>query len=117
MYEPETETITDPDGVVDIAQTVPFAAIFQQINRGRDHGEASEALRSLVEAVTGTGRPGTVTVQIRVEKGKSEHLDVSATVTTKQPRPKPTPSIFWSDPDGNLTRTNPDQPSLPFGIR
>lgn len=97
-------------------QVRPFAAVLQDLAKGRVHTDLSTQLADLTAAVGETGRKGTLTLTITVEPaGKgAEALTVSARVAAKPPVAGPPPTVFFADQAGNLTRHDPNQPTLPL---
>lgn len=124
MTLPEGTTVTDTtapptDEDSDSPQVLPFAVFLQQQRRGLLHGELSDALHDLLAAVKDTGKPGSLTLQIKVKpaaKGNAEQVLVSDLVVAKKPAVERPESIFFLDDSGNLSRSDPRQPELP-GIR
>lgn len=97
----------------------PFAEFLQQQRRGVLHGEMSEALHELLQAVKDTGKAGKLQLTINVKpaaKGNAEQVLISDLVATKKPAVERPESIFFLDDAGNLSRSDPRQPELP-GIR
>lgn len=95
----------------------PFGEFLQQQRRGALHGELSEALHELLQAVKDTGKAGKLTVTIGVKpaaKGNAEQVLVSDAVITKAPSVERPESIFFLDDTGNLTRNDPRQIELPL---
>ncbi|MBO3751577.1 hypothetical protein J5X84_36355 [Streptosporangiaceae bacterium NEAU-GS5] len=106
-----TATPADDDQV----QVRPFAAVFQELDKGRIHNEASRLLHELVEAVVAHGKKGAMTLRIEVAPlapGDTSTLTVKAQVDSRPPVNPPT-SVFFVDDTGNLTRQNPWQQTLP----
>lgn len=104
-----------PDSSQD-KQVRPFAAVLQDVARGDAHRRLSEALAELVVAVCDHDKPGSLTVVVKVEPTKGmDNLTVSVTHSTKLPAATQA-SIFFADGDGVLTRNDPRQPVLPFGV-
>jgi hypothetical protein len=97
-------------------QVRPFGAVLQELARGQVHNQLSEHLAGLTAAVRETGRKGTLTLTLTVDlAGKgAEALTVTARVEAKPPRQGLPPSIFFADQAGNLTRHDPNQPTLPL---
>jgi hypothetical protein len=98
-------------------QIVPLATVLQQINRGAAHTHASDQLQQLVQAVTDTGKKGSLTITIVVEpmKGAKDALTVTAQTTVKKPELQPVQaSVFFADGVGNLTRNDPRQIQAPL---
>ena len=96
-------------------ETVPFAAILQQIRKGGCHHELSEELANLVQAVQAEGKVGTLTLTLKVTPYDKDFGAVKVTDAVKVNAPKPeNPSTtFFGDEQGNLTRSNPRQAELP----
>lgn len=97
----------------------PFAAVLQEIGGGKTHDRLSEQLADLVEAVTSTGKKGTLTLQVTVapiKAGNTSTLIVTGKTTCKAPEGDDAApsSVFFPDAAGNLTRNDPNQPSLPL---
>lgn len=103
---------TDPEDEVTIR---PFAEVLLDLNAGRTHAELSELLHELTQAVTDTGRKGTLTLTIQVGQMKNTGgtLIVSDRVALKKPQVDRVDSIFFTDNDGNLSRKDPRQLTLP----
>lgn len=107
---------TDKDDAVRVR---PFADVLQEIDRGKFHAEVSDALHELTSHVEDTRKGGEVVLVIKVQpmKKNADVLEVVADVRTKLPRNERKASIFFADREGNLTRTDPNQPELFQGIR
>lgn len=103
----------------DTVRVRPFADVLQEIDRGKFHAEVSEALHELTSHVEDTRKGGEVLLVIKVQpmKKNADVLEVVADVRTKLPRNERKASIFFADREGNLTRTDPNQPELFQGIR
>lgn len=102
--------------MTDTNQVRPFAAVLQELAKGRVHADLSAQLAELTAAVGETGRKGTLTLTITVDlAGKgAEALTVAARVDAKPPRQAAPPTVFFADEAGNLTRHDPNQPTLPL---
>ena len=76
--------------------------------------EAGDALAMLVRSVLATGKPGTMTFNVKVSPAArgSSAVAVETDVTCKLPRPAPESTLFYSDESGNLLRDNPQQARL-----
>lgn len=97
----------------------PFAAVLQEIAAGRLHDRLSEQLADLTSAVHATGKKGTVTLTITVapvKAGVTDTLVVSGKTVCKAPEGEDAQpsSVFFPDAAGNLTRNDPNQPTLPL---
>lgn len=97
----------------------PFAATLQEIAAGAFHARLSEQLQDLVTAVTDTGKKGVLTVQLTVapiKPGNTTNLVVTGKAAVKAPESEDASpsSVFFHDAAGNLTRNDPNQPTLPL---
>lgn len=97
----------------------PFAAVLQEIGAGRTHTQLSQQLADLVEAVTSTGKKGTLTLTLTVapiKPGNTSTLVVTGKTVAKAPEgDDATPSsVFFPDANGNLSRDDPQQIALPL---
>lgn len=101
----------------DERRTLPFSDTLRKLRRGRTHSELSRELQDLVQAVTTTGRQGTLTLTLKVSRSKATGMvEIDDTVKVKLPEPQRDASMFFADDDGNLHRSDPNQDELP-GIR
>lgn len=110
----ETGEITEAEG-----RTIrPFTDFLQEHRHGELHGEVSAALNDLVQAVTGIGKSGSLTLTITIEPAGTNHEQVLVKddVVVKQPKPARESAICFVDDEGNLSRRDPRQPELP-GLR
>jgi hypothetical protein len=94
--------------------TRPFADWLREQSNGRTHDELSEALADVTQAVTDTGKKGTLTLTVTIApvKNGGGALVVSDAVKTAAPKPDRRTSVFYSDINGNLTREDPRQPTF-----
>lgn len=86
----------------------PFADFLQEQT---SHGELTDALHALIEAVTDTGKSGTLTYTIKVEQDKGDETMVRVTdkIVNKLPEHDRPKRAYWINRAGNLTRENPHQ--------
>ena len=89
----------------------PFADWLREQSQGKTHDEMGEAIYDLAARVRDTGKKGSVTLTIVVEpmKGDERVLVVSDEIRLKLPEFPRKPSIFYTGPDGNLSRQDPEQ--------
>lgn len=95
----------------------PFAEFLAEHRKGKLHQEVGEALNELVEAVQSTGSPGQVTLVLTVKPspgGATDMVIVQDDVRVRRPTGKRPQTVFFIDPDYNLSRHNPAQPELPL---
>lgn len=100
---------TDP--TPDEVRKRPFADFLRDQNKGRTHDELTDELHTLIGRIKETGKKGELTLRISIEPNKKnpDVLQVSDLVVVKVPQPERKASIFYTDPDGNLTGTDPQQ--------
>lgn len=108
------DTPDTPDEGHDDPYRRPFVDVLIDLNRGRTAGELTDALATLITRVRETGRAGSLHLAIAVKplRGNVDVLEVSDKVVCKAPEYDRKTSIFYSDDTGNLTRTDPNQPTL-----
>lgn len=95
----------------------PFTEFLVQQANGRTHTELSQALHDLVAAVQETGKAGKVQLTVDVKllnKNDDRALTVATTVAVKRPTADAPMSVFFIDTEGNLSRTDPRQMTLPL---
>ncbi len=108
-----------PNNKDDERTTNPFAAVLNEIQGGTVTARLSEQLQELTNAVTETGKKGTLTLQLTVaplKPGNVTNLVVTGKTLVKAPEDdsaQPS-SVFFTDAAGNLTRDDPKQPTLPL---
>lgn len=92
----------------------PFADWLREQAGGRTHDELGEALHDLVARVRDTGKKGTVTLVVTVAPMKEDvdTLVLSDEIKLKLPEHDRKASIFYPDAAGNLTRSDPRQPTF-----
>lgn len=88
----------------------PFADFLREQAKGHSHEELSEALRDLVARVKDTGKKGSITYVVTVEPTKgTDALTVSDEIKLRLPEHDRDASLFFTDANGNLTRSDPNQ--------
>jgi hypothetical protein len=88
----------------------PFADFLREQGKGHSHEELSEGLRDLVGRVKDTGKKGSITYVVTVEPTKgTDALTVSDEIKLRFPEHDRDASLFFSDANGNLTRSDPNQ--------
>lgn len=91
----------------------PISVVLERIRGGEFAQEAGDALAGLVRTCTLTQRSGTFTVTMNV-KPDDTMIKVEVQYAAKPPKGDPVGAIFWTDDDGHLHRSDPNQPTL-FG--
>lgn len=111
-----TTSKSTPD--TDAQTTAPdFLAFVAALDKGRTATELGQKLQELTAAVENAGRGGTLTLKITVKPAGSRvtadgAMLVADEITLKAPKLPRDESIFFSDADHNLIRTNPNQNEL-----
>lgn len=92
----------------------PFMDILREHRSGRTHDELSDALQTLVEAVTENRRSGEIKVTFSLKPaGKDERaLELGCKIDVKLPKEPPGVSLFFATPENNLQRKDPRQEEL-----
>lgn len=92
----------------------PITDVLRDIRRGRAVEQATRLLAEVVRAVDETGKPGSVTLTLTVkpEKGGGSQKTIIAAVKAKKPEGDIPEAVFFSDPDGDLHRTDPAQSEM-----
>lgn len=92
----------------------PFADWLREQSGGTSHDELSESLHDLIARVRDTGKKGSLAYIVTVEPMKEDQdvLVVSDNINLKLPEFPRKASIFYADKNGNLVRSNPNQPEF-----
>lgn len=102
------------DNTEERKQTRPFAAWLQNVRNGELHHELSEKLAELATACIETGKVGTLTLAIKLRPNGDITLMAEDTVKVSAPEHDRATTLFFSDEEGNLQRTDPRQQELPL---
>lgn len=98
----DTTDTTDP-------QIRPFCDFLNEQARGKSHVELSEGLRDLVARVKDTGKKGTLTYVVSVAQSEiPDALIISDEIKVRMPEYPRDASLFFTDSDGNLVRSDPN---------
>jgi hypothetical protein len=98
-----------------VSATKPFGQFLLEQRNGGLHGELSDRLREVVEAVAEHGKVGALVLTVTVKPtGASGQYIVSDAISAKVPEADRGASLFFADDHGNLSRTDPRQPELPL---
>lgn len=87
--------------------------------RGGLHDEVTRKLHELVCAVMDHRKAGSLTIKITIKPGdrSAEHVEVADQVTLNAPEADRPSSIFFTTPEGNLSRRDPRQGDLEEHLR
>lgn len=85
--------------------------ILREYRNGRAADLASRKLAELVQAVDETGKAGslTITIKIKPENGGGSQKTLACEVKAKMPEAQLAEAIFFSDDEGSLHRSDPQQ--------
>lgn len=85
--------------------------ILREYRNGRAAEVASQKLAELVQAVDETGKPGSITITFKVkpEKGGGSQKTIACDVKAKMPDFDLPEAVFFSDGEGSLHRSDPQQ--------
>jgi len=92
----------------------PFADLLREHRAGRTHEDLTEQLQQLVQAVTETGKGGSLSLTIKVAPHGDGAAMVTASVATKLPKQQGGGAIFFVTPENNLERQDPRQTEMPL---
>jgi hypothetical protein len=93
----------------------PFAAFVQEQRGGGLHGELSDRLAEVVQAVLAVEKPGKLTLIVKVVPSKDgATVIITDEIKTILPEAPRGAGIFFVDADGNLSRQNPNQMEMPL---
>lgn len=91
-----------------------FTDILREVGAGRLVDELSEKMQGLVAAVSATGRPGKITLELSVRPNGNTAVILTDKVKLKEPEPKHGDNVFFIVGSGDLTRSDPRQAELPL---
>lgn len=87
----------------------PFVEWLEKYKKGEVDGELTHELRTLIEAVQETGKPGTVTLTIKVTRKGERQVTIIEDVKVKTPVHSRSEQIYFVDQHLNLARNDPRQ--------
>lgn len=87
----------------------PFVEWLEEYKKGETDGELTHELRTLIEAVQETGKPGTLTLTLKVSRKGERQVNIIEDVKVKTPVHSRSETIYFVDQHLNLTRNDPRQ--------
>jgi len=87
----------------------PFVEWLTNYKKGETDSELTHELRTLIEAVQETGKPGTVTLTLKVSRKGERQVNVIEDVKVKTPTHDRSETIYFVDQHLNLQRNDPRQ--------
>ena len=96
---------TRPDLYLDTLRNLAF---------GQTAEDASKALHKCVQRSIDTGKNSTLTLKITIKPvgNRSGQLEFHDSITVKMPEVTRGGTLMFTTPEGNITRTNPNQSEL-----
>jgi len=92
-----------------------FTHVIGQMQGGALLDELSMKLNACVNRSRETGKPSEITVKLKIKPyGQSGQYELTEDIGVKLPRPELGKTLMYGTPDGNLTRQDPNQYSLPL---
>lgn len=92
-----------------------FTDVIGAIRNRKLVDQATRLFGDLTKAVQATGKAGTITLEVKVKPGKEEgEIALVGKVTAKKPEADIPEAIFFLNAEGDLTRDDPRQKSMPF---
>ena len=91
-----------------------FTDILREYRRGKAAEQITAALNELVRAVDETHKPGVLTIKLTVkpEADGGNQKTLSIATDMKKPTPNIPDAVFFSDAEGGLHRTDPNQAEM-----
>lgn len=85
--------------------------ILREYRNGRAADLATRKMAELVQAVDDTGKAGTLTITFKVkpEKGGGSQKTIACDIKSKPPEVDLPEAVFFSDSEGSLHRSDPQQ--------
>jgi hypothetical protein len=87
----------------------PFVEWLEEYKKGETDGELTHELRTLIEAVQETGKPGVLTLTLKVSRKGERQVNIIEDVKVKTPVHSRSETIYFVDQHLNLTRNDPRQ--------
>ncbi len=103
--------MTDQTKTDDEVVKRPFADFLREQGKGALHEELTNEMHALIGAINETGKKGVLQISLTFEPNKKnpDMLMVTDDVRARAPKPEKRASIFYTDDDGNVTRSDPNQ--------
>jgi hypothetical protein len=91
-----------------------FASVLMELSGGKTHDELSAALYDLVQRVAETGKKGSLDLRVTVSQLDNGAVEMADEIKLRLPEFPRRPTLFFQDRTGNVTRSNPQQSTLPI---
>lgn len=94
-----------------------YARTLSQLNLGYTTEELSAQLQQCVDRTQETGKQAKLIFTMTIKPaGRDGQIEITESIKATLPELARGKSLFFTTPEGNLTRDNPRQPDLP-GVR
>lgn len=97
-----------------LAEPRPFTGFIQEQRRGALHQELSEALAETVAAVTEFGKKGKIVLTLEISSEGDQMVKIRDGLKVTKPEGEKGASLFYTDGNGFVSRTDPRQTELPL---
>lgn len=95
----------------------PITDTLRHIGGGVFIDIASDKMSELVNAVSDSGKPGKLTMDISVKKAtRGGAMHISGKITMKKPAEDPMEAMLFATPEGNLVADDPKQAKLDLKV-
>lgn len=113
-----SKTFPESEALADHANA--FLSALQLLDKGAFPAEAGEALAEVIKAVRETAQKGSITIKLEivpVPKTEGAQVTITPALAAKTPKLSPKARTFYTDGDGQLHRSDPNQQEFGFTIR
>lgn len=90
-------------------QAITFIGFLQSNRRGEIPNEADAAMTDILTALREHGGKAKMILSLNFSFTKSGQIEIKPDLKVEKPRRAMSSGLYFSDDDGNLTRTDPNQ--------
>lgn len=90
----------------------PFIDTLREIESGGLLDELTELQHNLVDAIRLAGKGGEINIKLTYKPEGAGQMSIKADVKSKEPQLSRGTSLFFTTPEGNLTRRDPRQQEM-----
>jgi hypothetical protein len=95
-------------------EALAFDGLLREFRHGEFNREVSIALHELIADVTSIEKDGSLTIKIGVGYAGDMQVEMGMELTSKNPNPKAATARYYVNQQGQPTRTDPRQGTLPL---
>lgn len=92
----------------------PATDTLRELEGGQVVRDLTAQMQDVVNAAIETRKAGTVTLTLKVSPTGRGNVTIDANIASKVPEHDRPSTIFFTTPDGQLVRDDPNQPKLPL---